>query len=127
MIDGACSFTALALCACWVFLYAFVVICSLFSELTVYKKKKTKSGAQSECQTVWIQIRTGVLSVLNWVQTVCKGYQQTTKDAASKDFGTCELAHFPLTSKNSFNGFQICSFYFGGIRLSPDLSDFISD
>ena len=39
MIDGASSFTALALCACWVFLYAFVVICRLFSELTVYKKE----------------------------------------------------------------------------------------
>ena len=33
-----------------------------------------------------------------------------TKDAASKELGTRELAHFPLTSINSFNGFQICSF-----------------
>ena len=31
------------------------------------------------CQTVWIQIRTDILSVLIWVQTVCKCYQQTTK------------------------------------------------
>ena len=31
-----------------------------------------------ECQTVWIQIRTDILSVLICVQTVCKGYQQTT-------------------------------------------------
>ena len=31
-----------------------------------------------ECQTVWIQIRTDVLSVLIWVQTVCKGSQPTT-------------------------------------------------
>ena len=28
--------------------------------------------------TGWIQIRPNVLSVLIWVQTVCKGYQQTT-------------------------------------------------
>ena len=41
------------------------------------------SGIQSECQTVWIQIRTDILSVLIWVQTVCKGYQQMTKVAAS--------------------------------------------
>ena len=34
---------------------------------------------------VWIQIRTDVPSFLIWVQTVCKGYQQTTKVAASKD------------------------------------------
>ena len=33
---------------------------------------------------VWIQIRTDILSVLIWVQTVCKGYQQRTKVAASK-------------------------------------------
>ena len=37
------------------------------------------------CQTVWIQIRTDILSVLIWVQTVCKGYQQTTKVASSKE------------------------------------------
>ena len=29
-------------------------------------------------QTVWIQIRPNILSGLMWVQTVCKGYQQTT-------------------------------------------------
>ena len=40
--------------------------------------EKIQSGIQSECQTVWVQIRTDILSVLIWVQTVCKGYQQTT-------------------------------------------------
>ena len=30
-------------------------------------------------QTVWTQIRPNVFSGLIWVQTVCKGYQQTTK------------------------------------------------
>ena len=33
-------------------------------------------------QTVWTQIRT---SVLIWIQTVCKGYQQMTKVATSKE------------------------------------------
>ena len=47
--------------------------------------KKKLSGTLSECQTVWIPIRTDVLSVLIWVQTVCKGYQQTTKVAASNE------------------------------------------
>ena len=36
-----------------------------------------------ECQTVWIQIRTNILSVLIWIQTVCKGYKQMTKVATS--------------------------------------------
>ena len=43
------------------------------------------SGTLSECQMVWIQIRTNTLLVLIWPQTVCKGYQQTTKVAASKE------------------------------------------
>ena len=34
---------------------------------------------------VWTQVRTEALSVLIWVQTVCKGYQQTTKATDSKE------------------------------------------
>ena len=30
-----------------------------------------------ECQTIWIHIRPDILSGLIWVQSVCKGYQQT--------------------------------------------------
>ena len=53
--------------------------------------KKNLSGTLSGCQTVRIQIRTratestNILSVLIWVQTVCKGYQQITKVTASKE------------------------------------------
>ena len=32
----------------------------------------------SECQTVWIQIRSDKMSILIWVQPICKCYQQTT-------------------------------------------------
>ena len=39
----------------------------------------------SECQAVCIQISSYVLSVLISVQTVCKGYQQTSKVAADKE------------------------------------------
>ena len=46
--------------------------------------QKNVSGTLSECQTVWLQIRTDVLSVLIWVQTVCKGYQQMTKSMLSR-------------------------------------------
>ena len=51
-----------------------------FSKLTFSKKSlRTLSG----CQMVWIQIRTNILSVLMWVQTVCKGYQQMSSVATS--------------------------------------------
>ena len=36
---------------------------------------------QPGCQTFWIHIRPDILSVLIWVQTLCKGYQQTTRVA----------------------------------------------
>ena len=35
-----------------------------------------------QCQTVWILIRPDILSGLIWVQTICKDYQQTTKNTA---------------------------------------------
>ena len=38
----------------------------------------------SEYQTVWIQIKTIILWVLIWVQTICKGYQQITKNSTRK-------------------------------------------
>ena len=70
--------------ACWVFIHAFVVVSWFF-----FKKnqlfQKFLTGTLSECQTVWIQIRTNLLSGLIWVQTVCKGYQQTIKVAARKE------------------------------------------
>ena len=40
--------------------------------------QKVLSGIPSGCQTVWIQVRPEVLSGMIWVQTVCRGYQQTT-------------------------------------------------
>ena len=49
--------------------------CFYFRLLTFFKIKFLKInhlGPQSECQTVWIQIKTDILLVLIWVQTVCK-------------------------------------------------------
>ena len=51
--------------------------------------KKTPIGTLTECQTVWIQIRTDILSVLIWVQTVCNGYQQMTKVPPQQGKGEC--------------------------------------
>ena len=47
---------------------------------------KILSGTLPVCQMVWIQIKTDVLLVLIWVQTVCKGYQKMTKVAVSDFF-----------------------------------------
>ena len=52
--------------------------------------RKILSGIKSECQTVWIEIRSHVLSGLIWVQTVYKGYQQTTLEGKEL---TCFLVH----------------------------------
>ena len=46
--------------------------------------QKILSGSLSECQMVWIQIRTDILSVLIWVQTVCKCYQQKTMPSLAR-------------------------------------------
>ena len=42
-------------------------------------------GKLSECQIVWIQIKTNKMSVLIRIQTVCNSFRQTTKIAASKE------------------------------------------
>ena len=41
--------------------------------------RKILSGIPFKCQTDWIQIRPDILSGLIWVQSVCKGYEKTTK------------------------------------------------
>ena len=72
----------------------FIVCCRLlkFSKLII--SKKSLSETQSECQAIWIQIRTDILSVLIWVQTVTKGHQQTTNVAASKERVNVILSFF---------------------------------
>ena len=43
-----------------------------FFKIKVFFLQINHSGSLSECQTVWIQIKTDVLLVFIWVQTVCK-------------------------------------------------------
>ena len=61
--------------ACWVIFHAksfCFVVCWLFQKSTFPKNlSRTLSG----WQRIWIKIRTDVMSVLIWVQTVCKGSQ----------------------------------------------------
>ena len=48
--------------------YFFMIfLCRLLAFFKIYFKKKTLSQTLSECQTVWIQIKTEILSVLIWV------------------------------------------------------------
>ena len=75
---------------------------TFFSKLTFSKNSFRNTIRVS---TVWIQIRTNILLVLIRGQTVCKGYQQTTKVAASKErvypypaiYQNCHLhSHLPM-------------------------------
>ena len=60
--------------AYWVILY--------FYRLPIFLPKSTSlkilSGKPPECQTVWIHIRSELLSGLIWVQAVSNSYQMTT-------------------------------------------------
>ena len=47
----------------------------IFFKITFFSKNSYRNTV---CQTDWIQITPDILSGLIWVQTVCKGYQQTT-------------------------------------------------
>ena len=62
--------------------------------------RKILSGIQSECQTVWIQIRPNILSGLIWIQTVCQGYQLTA--LADLLFAYWVILHAFLSSADFF-------------------------
>ena len=60
------SICMLGNCSCFYFrLLTFFKIRGFFLQIN-------HQGSPSECQTVWIQIKTNVLMVFIWVQTVCK-------------------------------------------------------
>ena len=80
MLPAAGVIDTLTLCMLSNFVF-FSRLWIIFFKLTF--SKKFLSGIPSECQTVWIQIRSDNLSGLIWVQTVCKGYQQMTKVVTS--------------------------------------------
>ena len=69
---------------------------------------KILSRIQSECQTVWIQIRYDVLSVLIWVQTVSKRYQQMTLGKRDLYLAGTSLPHPFL---NSLHAGKFCMLF----------------
>ena len=63
-------------------LCSFHAICHLmifFSKSSLKFSKISFRNTINVSRTVWIKIRPNILLGLIWVQTVCKGYQQTTK------------------------------------------------
>ena len=68
--------------ACWVIFHALLLSADFQNELK--NIQKILSGKLSVCQIIRVQIRTGILMDLIWVQTDCKGYQQMTKVATCK-------------------------------------------
>ena len=70
-------------CLLRIFFFSFLSSEDFFFFFKLTFSKKNLLGKPSECQTVWLQIRSDVLSGLIRVQTVCKGYQQTKKAATS--------------------------------------------
>ena len=69
----------------WIFQYCFNI-----NSLTLYYCG-TCFLIPSGCQSGWLQIRPNNLLGLIWVQTVCKGYQQMTKVAASGQRVKCRI------------------------------------
>ena len=65
----------------------FFVVCGFFFFFLNYfffKKKKKKKNFQEYHHSVkQFESRSDILASLIWIQTVCKGYQQTTKVATS--------------------------------------------
>ena len=64
--------------------FTLCILCNFACFFVVCKKKLNffffkKSGVLSERKTAWIQIRVDKMSGLIWIQTFCKGFQQTTK------------------------------------------------
>ena len=79
-------------CQIIISLYGWQFLVFLLTSADLSKSTFSKISENYQCQTVWtrvsnslIQIRTDILSVLIWVKTVCKCYQQMTKVTASKE------------------------------------------
>ena len=73
--------------ATWVIFLIFLSPAVVFFKIMFFLNV---SGIPSECQKDWIQIRPDVLSGQIWVQSVCKGYQQTTRGGKDNNLSIFE-------------------------------------
>ena len=78
--------------------------------------RKVLSGIPPECETVLIQIRPDVLSGLTWVQTVCKGYQQTA--LVGKALWSSRSVLSQVSSTISKKTVNYSLYYFNGRHLN---------
>ena len=100
----------LTLCMLGNFACFFVICKSFFFFKLTFSKKSL--GIPSECQTVWIQIRPNILLGLIWVQTVCKGYQQMTKVATSRERVKFTSSKIICTFRTCMVRCQLVQFFF---------------
>ena len=98
--------------ACWVMFHASFVLCWFFQNKLF---QKIISVTLFKCQRVCIQIRTGILPVLIWIQTFCKGYQQMTKVATSKK--RVKISSIFIMSKWNTSTVRSCSITIKFVRF----------
>ena len=85
----------------------FYVFCRLLIFFKINFFQKILSGIPSECQIDWIHIRPDIILGLIWVQSVCKGYQQSTQGYKEfifvlkrSDFDICCIVHLCTSDYN---------------------------
>ena len=72
----------------WVIFHAFIV-CRLLTFFQNLLFQTILSGTLSACQMVWIQIRSNILSILIFIQSVCKDYGKFLKRYGLRREKTC--------------------------------------
>ena len=123
--------------ACWVILHAFFVVCIFFFNLSLlfffFKKQNKKKNPEKNLSEYHQSAKQfGARSGLIWVQTVCKGYQQTAKVATSGEivnvcsssFLLVPLRHFLVILINIFARFLYILPITQDIFNSRDFHDF---
>ena len=78
--------------------YVSFCCCMLFCRLLIFFKIiffPKNSFKITMKVSVWIKIRSDIMSGLIWVQAVCKGYQQTTK--VGRSYGICLFVFFRVS------------------------------
>ena len=84
-----------------------MIFCCLLIFFKSHLFRKIISGIPLGCQAVWAQIRPDILSGLILVQTVYKGYQQTTQVAPSKERAKVKNVYFLIfTVRNNLTSRQ---------------------
>ena len=94
--------------ACWVIFYTFCCLL-IFFKITFFKNLFQEENYQ---RVKWFESRSGttLMLVLIWLQTVCKGYQETTKVPASNErvFNEMQGKAFGTIHSDKFFWYEAC-------------------